>query len=526
MRAVAFFFLVPVDLLVTWLVFLFAGEADPTSLGSEGGLGPFCSKQEGELQCRSKRWLCGCASGSCENGGGIDREVLQNLNFTDGVVRMVTFKNELRVPKWLPSLLSPPVVWLLGGAVEMGTGGGKPSQFISVPTHTWSEIELPHSQCYLMLGGQTSTFRDRGVSAFRLVLHDTTFRFWEQERGKVSYDVLLTHGRLRLSDQHVRVLKRIIDHGDMQVARGLGSAASLARQEFDRDTDQDIDLRPIALELPPARFVFKDDAMVSMLSAYFGVFGLHRRLVEPLAKLSFNCVVMALLFGRSPRELLGLVPLAVHLETRAQARALNELWRQRCAPIFGQAQGLFQVMVERPPRPLPWWRSWWLQRLLPSPAADRVALRLAEQLDRFRPSYLSQVMLPLKNVLAQYDPELGKDWAEKFALTDKLLEYNLDEFNGLKEATADGCSAEHVVDQLLFCPDWQRTNYWQKARSGRKPELHTATLVKETNIAVRRLLYWHAAKRISSEPEHPHEPMARSCLSRGGVQACFVDLGE
>ena len=34
---------------------------------------------------------------------------------------------------------------------------------------------------YLMLGGGTSTFRDRGTSAFRLLLHDTTFRFWPRE---------------------------------------------------------------------------------------------------------------------------------------------------------------------------------------------------------------------------------------------------------------------------------------------------------------------------------------------------------
>jgi hypothetical protein len=51
---------------------------------------------------------------------------------------------------------------------------------------------IPWFSGYLMLGAGTSTFRDRGPSAFRLLLHDTTFRFWPREavQRKTSGDFL------------------------------------------------------------------------------------------------------------------------------------------------------------------------------------------------------------------------------------------------------------------------------------------------------------------------------------------------
>ena len=65
------------------------------------------------------------------------------------------------------------VLGVMGGTVDRAVDG---TANIVVPSHTWNEIELPHSNCYIILGGQTSTLRDTTDSAFRLVLHDTTFR--------------------------------------------------------------------------------------------------------------------------------------------------------------------------------------------------------------------------------------------------------------------------------------------------------------------------------------------------------------
>lgn len=63
---------------------------------------------------------------------------------------------------------------------------------------------------YLMLGGGTSTFRDRGTSAFRLLLHDTTFRFWPREvswpEGSLAMmDVTITHPHAVIHDVSVCV---------------------------------------------------------------------------------------------------------------------------------------------------------------------------------------------------------------------------------------------------------------------------------------------------------------------------------
>lgn len=69
------------------------------------------------------------------------------------------------------------ILGVMGGTAERAVDG---TANIVVPSHTWNEIELPHSNCYIILGGQTSTLRDTTDSAFRLVLHDTTFRYSDQ----------------------------------------------------------------------------------------------------------------------------------------------------------------------------------------------------------------------------------------------------------------------------------------------------------------------------------------------------------
>mmetsp|Transcript_116863 Transcript_116863/g.283439 ORF Transcript_116863/g.283439 Transcript_116863/m.283439 type:complete len:90 (+) Transcript_116863:2-271(+) len=84
------------------------------------------------------------------------------------------------------------------------------------------------------------------------------------------------------------------------------------------------------------------------------------------------------------------------------------------------------------------------------------------------------------------------EWARRFALADELLEYRLDSFFMLRNLTFEGCEAESAVDQLLFCPDWKNTTYWKKAK---KP-LSGASVVKETDIAVRSLLYWNAVGKV------------------------------
>merc|ERR1712166_1001976 len=157
-------------------------DADP--------LGPFCPERNGQRECKPRKWLCGCASSSCQNGGAVDWQVLRNLDFSGGVVRMGTFKHLMKVPAWLTNTAGVDWSWILGmmgGAVERAVDG---TADIVVPSHTWNEIELPHSNCYLILGGQTSTLRDTTNSAFRLVVHDTTFRHYEREPGKLTYDGL------------------------------------------------------------------------------------------------------------------------------------------------------------------------------------------------------------------------------------------------------------------------------------------------------------------------------------------------
>jgi len=129
-------------------------------------------------------------------------------------------------------------------------------------------------------------------------------------------------------------------------------------------------------------------------------------------------------------------------------------------------------------------------------------LDFQRQIDRFRPAYLSQVLSPLKRALVRHDPELGQQWKRKFALADELVEYRLDEFFALKSRMSEGCEADSAVDQLLFCPDWTTTKYWErrKSRHGSAP-LSGSNVVEETDRAVRSLLYWYAADKVNGEAE-------------------------
>eukprot|EP00930_Biecheleria_cincta_P039182 TRINITY_DN26955_c0_g1_i1.p1 TRINITY_DN26955_c0_g1~~TRINITY_DN26955_c0_g1_i1.p1 ORF type:complete len:507 (-),score=60.48 TRINITY_DN26955_c0_g1_i1:48-1568(-) len=471
----------------------------PESLSSktQSHLGPFCTDVDGHLQCKSRKLLCGCASGSCEEGGNVDWESLRNLNFTGGIVRMATFKKEMKIPgacAWNggPRVDSTLLIRLLGGVVEKKTNadGSSRPPCTQAPTHAWNEIELPHSNCFLMLGGQTSAFRDRGFHAFRVVLHDTTWRFWERERGKLSYDGLLLHHQRPLSEQHVKLLKHIIDNGDRRQVDRKTSAS-----QFERSLDQGYDLSPIFLEFVPAAFSFQDDALLSMIAAYFGLFGVYR-VLPFMPQVRVNCVVVALLFGRDPKGLQSLVPKESHQQIRLHARRLNDLWQEELAPIFDEASNVFKTSTEVT-LPQTWQQQWCLRWLFPRRKTKTLTLDFQEQIHHFRADYLRKVLSPLKRALLQYSNELEAYWSQKFALADELLEYKLDTFSVLKDQTSEGCEATSVVDQLLFCPDFKKMKHWQDTRK----TVTGSTVVTETDRAVRSLLYWHAIDQITGTKE-------------------------
>ncbi|CAK9020964.1 unnamed protein product [Durusdinium trenchii] len=52
---------------------------------------------DGRFSCKSKEWLCGCRSGSCEGPTrSLQRDELESLNFTGATVRMATFKKVMK----------------------------------------------------------------------------------------------------------------------------------------------------------------------------------------------------------------------------------------------------------------------------------------------------------------------------------------------------------------------------------------------------------------------------------------------
>ncbi|CAL1162320.1 unnamed protein product, partial [Cladocopium goreaui] len=410
---------------------------------------------EGKFCCKSKEWLCGCRSSGCE--GGLLRSELLKLDFGDAVVRMATFKKVMKVPScictaggWLDNSW---VLWLLGGAVEWKELDGECKPCTEAPSHAWSEIELPRSQCYLMLGAGTSTFRDRGPSAFRLLLHDTTFRFWPREEGKLIYGGLLLHEPLRLGERHVELLQRLIHHGEIRDA---------VSETFERSLDQDFDLNPLFLELVPGEFTFQDQALVSMVAAYFGLFRMYWHLGS-LGSFSpwVNCVVTALLFGLHPEQLLELVPVQVHQETRRQALEMNRLW-QRILPVLDEARNVFQSTVEVPKLTSTWW--WW------SPPREVERLDQVQQIQRFRWSFVRKGLEPLRSHLASVDQVLFQESLLQHGRTHRAWELQRSEgANGFSEgdlgscvetflSTARGsdvCHGPRELERNLFCPESQ-----------------------------------------------------------------------
>eukprot|EP00435_Cladocopium_sp_Y103_P041067 s3008_g11.t1 len=461
-------------------------------------LGPFCGEVEGKFRCKSKEWLCGCRSSSCE--GGLQRSELLKLDFEDAVVRMATFKKVMKVPScictaggWLDNSW---VLWLLGGAVEWKELDGECKPCTEAPSHAWSEIELPRSQCYLMLGAGTSTFRDRGPSAFRLLLHDTTFRFWPREEGKLIYGGLLLHEPLRLGPRHVELLQRLIRHGEIRDA--LASAA----ENFERSLDQDFDLNPLFLELVPGEFTFQDQALVSMVAAYFGLFRMYWRLGS-FSPPWVNCVVTALLFGLHPEQLLELVPVQVHQETRHQALEMNRLWQERILPVMDEARNVFQSTVEVPRLASTWWR-WW------PPPREVQRLDQVQQIQRFRWAFVQKGLEPLRSHLASVDQDLALAWDQQLPWTRQIrdcqdlfqeslfqhgrshhawgLQLSGDLENCVERflSTARGsdvCRAPLEVERNLFCPESQH-------------RVSVEDLMSSTERLLRKLLYWQSVSKI------------------------------
>ena len=80
-----------------------------------------------------------------------------------------------------------------------------------------------------------------------------------------------------------------------------------------------------------------------------------------------------------------------------------------------------------------------------------------------------------------------------------------------EERLANSCEADSVVHQLLFCPNWRQTAYWlnkvKASRGGQPADLSRADLVKEVNIAARKILFWDAAKKLHRHRDvlpYPH----------------------
>ncbi|CAJ1351426.1 unnamed protein product [Effrenium voratum] len=475
-------------------------------------LGPFCGEVDGQFRCKSRDWLCGCRSTGCRDGKGLDRRELENLDFTHGLVRMATFKQLMKVPScicpsgrtWRRWLDNSWVLWLLGGSVEWRSfQGAECTPCMEAPSHAWSEIELPRSQCYLMLGGGTSPFRDRGDSAFRLLLHDTSFRHVAREGDKLVYEGLLLHSPLPLRAGHLQLLRHLIQHGEI---RQLPFAETI----FERSLDQDFDLNPLFLEMIPDEFVFKDEAMASMVAAYFGLFNLRWALAWE--KPWMNCVVTALLFGLRPKQLLSMVPLATHQAIRHHANEMNYRWQQ-FRPVLERAHEIFQPFVQVPDTSRTW--GWW------STATKSERLSGVEQIQRFRWRFLQKALVPLGELL---EGTMAEQWSAELPWSFQILRCQESFQETLLQRKLSGsgfasgelqcvqhflsmessvCDSE--VEGQLFCPE----------QHGSSP----SSLVTDTERVLRKLLYWDAVAKIKEPPNR----LGLLCLAIGlaiGLALC------
>lgn len=389
-----------------------------------------------------------------------------------------------------------------------------------------------------MLGAGTSTFRDRGSTAFRVLLHDTTYRWWTREKDKLVYEGLLLHPPMPLSKAHVEVLKHIIDNGDRRVIS--------EEDQFERSLDQDHDLSPIFMELPPAEFVFQDDALPSMIAAYLRLFGLYRKFASIVSTVAFNCVTAALLFGNKPKVLMSLLPSQTHRAVRAKAQEFNGLWQNKLKSLAEQAHEVFKpTLLQISQRNLSNLSILGIS-LRKVGAATTRKLSLQEQLGQLGQKYARTVLWPLKQVLDEYDPQLGKAWANSYSLTKASIEFrngldlhrmgevryiakqlgvpeeDRDKAEDEDDAKAalidlivatsikDGCKASEIVELILFCPDWQNTSTW-KAKLKSSSEQVCTTIVQETFSSVRKHLFWNAARQLNGKLQRAHRLLQDCC---------------
>ena len=78
----------------------------------------------------------------------------------------------------------------------------------------------------------------RKDTAFRLLLHDTTFRWWKREPRKLTYEGLLLQKHLPLSEGHIDLLRTLIARGDRRPTSTIGDGN--LNDQYERDTDQEL----------------------------------------------------------------------------------------------------------------------------------------------------------------------------------------------------------------------------------------------------------------------------------------------
>eukprot|EP00434_Breviolum_minutum_P002492 symbB.v1.2.002203.t1/scaffold119.1/size318073/1 len=114
------------------------------------------------------------------------------------------------------------------------------------------------------------------------------------------------------------------------------------------------------MEVVPGEFTFQDQALVSMVAAYFGFFRLYWRFSGILTSPPWvNCVVTALLFGLHPEQLAEMIPVEMHEATRLEAAEMNRQWQERFLPVLDSARHVFQATVQLPTSRTSDWRSFW-----------------------------------------------------------------------------------------------------------------------------------------------------------------------